>query len=281
MGRDIGSREFPQLERTPTEPLKRDAEREPISRERQPHTGRGFVYSLSAAEIKTMTEIGRFRTIDERDLKEYRYRKSAEEMRDDLRSLQNQGLVRKHTVWTGNRGDHLTVFVLTKRGKAFLERDAQPDQKIFAGFVKPAEVHHDAAIYRMYQAEAAKIERFGGRVKRTVLDYELKQKVYKPLAKIRSKASPGSPEYSHSQAEIAAANQLKVIGGKILLPDLRIEFETATGEHSHVDLELATRHYRPSSLSAKAQAGFKTYASQTSGRTAPFDPEHISEIFSL
>src|SRR5205807_4111773 len=99
-------------------------------------------------------------------------------MRDDVRSLQDQGLISGRTIWTGKQGDRLTVFVLTKRGKALLEHEAQQgsEQKIFAGFVKPAEVHHDAAIYRMYQIEADKITRSGGRIRRVVLDYELKQK---------------------------------------------------------------------------------------------------------
>ena len=69
-------------------------------------------------------------------------------------------------------------------------------QKLYAGFVKPGEVAHDAAIYRMYQAEAARIEKAGGKIRRVILDYELKQKVYSPLAKAkgacRRSNTPGS-----------------------------------------------------------------------------------------
>jgi hypothetical protein len=50
-----------------------------------------------------------------------------------------------------------------------------------------------------------------------------------------------------------------MVNGKIPLPDLRIEYETAELEVRHVDLELATRDYRPRGLADKAKAGFSLY----------------------
>ena len=97
--------------------------------------------------------------------------------------------------------------------------------------MKPGEVAHDAAIYRMYQAEARQIERQGGRIGRIVLDYELKRQVYTVLAK----ATDLEPfAYAKLQAEVAQENGLKVVQGKIRFPDLRIEYETASGEASRV-----------------------------------------------
>jgi hypothetical protein len=115
-----------------------------------------------------------------------------------------------------------------------------------------------------------------------VLDYELKQRVYAPLAKARaSGASPSA--YARRQAEVAGDNNLKVIRGRILLPDLRIEYDTQDGTHSHVDLELATHHYRGAHMRGKAEAGFKMYAPQDSVArlTAAFDPEFVAQIFTL
>ena len=67
-------------------------------------------------------------------------------------------------------------------------------------------------------------------------------------------------------------NGLKVVNGKIRLPDLRIEYETAGGESARVDLELATEHYRGDHMSAKERAGFKIYAdSRPFLRAAPMD----------
>jgi len=53
---------------------------------------------------------------------------------------------------------------------------------------------------------------------------------------------------------------LVVVGGKIQIPDLRLEYETAELGRRHVDLELATRNYRPHALAQKAKAGFSLYA---------------------
>jgi hypothetical protein len=49
--------------------------------------------------------------------------------------------------------------------------------------VKPQEVAHDAALYLMFQAEAAEIEKRGGTICRVVLDYELKKTSSRPSLK--------------------------------------------------------------------------------------------------
>jgi len=113
----------------------------------------------------------------------------------------------------------------------------------------------------MYQAEAGLIQERGGTIQRVVLDYELKRQIYSPLAKAKQVSAS---EYRKRQAEVARENGLKVVRGKIPLPDLRIEYQTKEGETARVDLELATHHYHGSHMSAKAQAGFKTYAAEGS-----------------
>ena len=273
-----------QIEREET-PL-REESRPAVSREERPLRGRGYICQLSPAELETLRDVGRFRTVALTDLAQYRYQRKESQMWDDLRSLRAQGLLQRRTIWTGGKGKQISVLVLTKAGKAVLERAEKldPAQQVYAGFVKPAEVHHDAAIYRMYHAEAGKIAAIGGRIRRVVLDYELKRKIYSPLAKAKAQANVSGPrEYARRQAEIAQQNSLKVVRGKILLPDLRIEYETPGGERTHVDLELATHHYRGSQMRAKAEAGFKMYAPQDSvaGLRAAFDPELVARIFSL
>lgn len=286
MGRDL---DLP--DRLPPEPVRpgrlpaRELEVPPLSRERSSVELGGYRYQVSPKETEVLRDIGRFRTIAIQDLERYRYPKRSVEMREDLESLHAQGLVREISTWTGGqeaRGQKLTVAVLTKRGQELIEQDLGRDasQKLFSGLVKPAEVRHDAAIYRMYQLEAERIRRSGGQVRRIVLDYELKQNVYRPLAKARSLPPP---DYARRQAEIAAQNQLKVVHGKILLPDLRIEYERASGELAHVDLELASEHYRGGQMRGKAEAGFKFYAPADSiaRLSSAFDPEFAVEILSL
>jgi hypothetical protein len=77
---------------------------------------------------------------------------------------------------------------------------------------------------------------------------------------------------------------LKVVNGKIPLPDLRIEYETRDHEQARVDLELATKDYRASHLAEKGKAGFSIYAPASDAdrvRAAIQDPHLISEILSL
>jgi hypothetical protein len=277
MSRDIDSRDegiqpiAPEV-RIPEEP----------SHERQAIRGRGYAYEISDSELETLTDIGRFRTIALSDLTQERCHGDKGRMDDDLRSLRAQNLIQRRTLWTAGRAEALTVVALSKSGKSLLEHRGHlaQAQAVYAGLVKPAEIAHDAAIYRMYHAESRQIEQGGGRIRRVVLDYELKTNVYSPLAKAR--ALPPL-EYARKQKEIAAQNGLKVTGGKILLPDLRIEYETREGALTHVDLELATHHYRGSMMRGKAEAGFKMYAPAGSAvhRTAAFDPEFAAQIYSF
>lgn len=242
-----------------------DPRQQPVpSREHALVRMRGSIYRLSPAELETMYDIGRFRTVAIVDLARHRYRGEIPAMQQDLRALRAQGLVQTRTVWNGPRIQNLPVVVLTKLGKEILQRHGSPQagQALYARFVKPNEVRHDAAIYRMFQAECQKIERAGGRVRRVVLDYELKKKVYAPLAKAKA-LSPS--EYAKRQQDVAQQHGLRVIDGKIPLPDLRLEFETRSGELSRVDLELATKHYHARALAQKAQAGFSFYAADGSG----------------
>jgi hypothetical protein len=120
--------------------------------------------------------------------------------------------------------------------------------------LKPREVRHDADLYRLYQKEANRIERGGGRPVRVLLDYELKRNLNRDLAQMGpEKDDPNAKE------RIAEKHGLQVVNGKIPVPDLRVEYETPELELRHVDLELATRDYRPRAMAAKAAAGFSLY----------------------
>ena len=116
------------------------------------------------------------------------------------------------------------------------------------------EVKHDADLYRVYQKEAARIERGGGRPVRVLLDYEMKRNLNRDLALLGPEKD--DPDRKN---QIAENHHLHVVNGKIPVPDLRIEYETPELELRHVDLELATRDYRPRAIAEKASAGFSLY----------------------
>ena len=127
-------------------------------------------------------------------------------------------------------------------------------------------------------AETERLARSGHTVRRVVLDAELKGQ----LASARNRPGTDAPE---ARTETAArALQLRVVDGSVQIPDLRLEYETREGTRAHVDLELATEHYKPGQVAAKAQAGFTIYASpsQTGRLSAALqDRGLVVEILSL
>ena len=250
-------------------------EREHAPRPREGRKDRDDRYSITDRQRETIVDIGKFRTVAVEDLANHKYDGKSAVLREDVRSMLSQGIVQRRTALVDKGHHKLTVLVLTKAGKRLAERGRlDPEQAVYSGFVKPNEVAHDAAIYRMFHKEAAKINADGGSIKRVILDYELKKNVFSPLAKARDLPTQ---QYARRQAEIAQENGLKVINGKIPLPDLRIEYETAQGDMTRVDLELATYHYHSSHLREKVEAGFKMYGDASATNRSPvFEEREIT-----
>jgi len=217
---------------------------------------RDRAYRLRDSEMHSLKEIGRFRVIPVSDLAKYAYGGNRERTEKDIRGLARQSLLTDKTVEISQKKT-LRVVTLTKAGHRLLKRTNQlPDnQPIYHGLVKPREVKHDADLYRLYQKEAARIVRAGGRPLRVVLDYELKRNLNRDLALLGP-----DKDNSDRKNEIAAKHGLQLVNGKIPVPDMRVEYETAELDVRHVDLELATRDYRPRSLAEKVAAGFSMYS---------------------
>ncbi len=176
-------------------------------------------------------------------------------MEKDIRDLARQSLLSEKTLEISQKKT-LRVVTLTKAAHRLLKKNSQlpNDQPIYHGLVKLREVKHDAYLYRLYQKEAARIERSGGRPARVLLDYELKRNLNRDLALLGQEKD--DPE---RKSQVAEKHQLQVVNGKIPIPDLRVEYETPELELRHVDLELATRDYRPRGMAEKASAGFSIY----------------------
>jgi hypothetical protein len=212
---------------------------------------RDRAYRLRESEVHTLTELGTFRVIATEDLARHAYQDHREEMKHDIRNLAQQGLIRQGA-FEGPEAIRREMLTLTKEGHRLIRsnRFVPESQSTYHGFVKPKETNHDADIYRLYQKEASRILDQGGKNLRVVLDFELKKKLNRDFATFGAE----------SRQEIASRYGLQVVGEKIPVPDVRIEYETHEGETAHVDLELATEHYRPSQLAEKVRAGFSLYA---------------------
>jgi hypothetical protein len=213
-------------------------------------------YLLRESELRTVAEIGTFRVVTPHDLAKYANGGDTARMERDVRRLKQAFLVTDTTIEV-SRKKTLRVVTLTKRGHHLLQKTGRlpEEQATYHGLVKPKEAEHDAALYRLYQKEAARIERAGGRPIRIVLDYELKRNLNRELARL-----PSQEDADEERQHVAERHDLQVIDGKIPLPDLRIEYENADLERRHVDLDLVTRDYRPREVSEKARAGFSLYS---------------------
>lgn len=221
-----------------------------------------------------------FRVVAARDLGHYAYGENSESMERDLRRLVRNGLVTDGSLPI-SRKRLLRIVTLTNAGHRLLRHANQvpEDQPLYHGLRKPREAEHDADLYRLYQKEAARIERAGGTVRRVRLDYEIKKHLNRDLAFLgHDRDDPDR------KREVAERHGLRVVDGKIPVPDLRVEFETSEFEARRVDLELATGEYRPRAVAQKTAAGFSLYSRAEDAarlRRILDDGELTARIFSL
>jgi hypothetical protein len=241
---------------------------------------RGRTYRLRSSEIRTLTELGRFRAVVSKDLQEFAYQGDEDRAKADLQNLIRQELVAEKRI-PHSETSPCRLLTLTRQGHLVptATKNIRKNQAIHYGFTKAREAHHDADIYRMYYSAAEKVEQQGGRNLRVILDYELKKRVYRDLTTLGLRR-----ESTAKKKEIAERHGLQLVRGKIPLPDLRIECETREGEMARVDLELAMEHYRRRTLAEKVRAGFSIYAhaqDATGLRRVMDQKELTAEILSL
>lgn len=259
-------------------PALRPNEREPeIHDQRNVYHLRDKSYRLNPLEATMLADVGKFRTIEKGDLLQHIYTGDQKSFDRDLTHLHRQNLVRI----VGPKGSVTKYIVLTKPAKHLAEKHLKTNsrQEIYAGAVKIRELKHDAALYRLYQKAAQDIEKRGGRPLRLVLDYELKSKINKRRARTKDLARNQPQERLR---QIAEEQDLRVVNGKIPLPDLRIEYEDSNGDLSHCDLEYVTEDYRAAGMAEKRAAGFQLYGNDPSGRgRKPYGPDLIGGLISL
>ena len=253
---DWGSRGSSATERHGREPnlLHRDNS----DRFRTTYRYRNREYSLRESEVQALIEIGKFRVVPVDDLAQLGYSGDRSRMENDLQNLRRQGLLEQHSI-EGYDGRSKNVLVITRDAHKLLTRQNRiPEgQAVYHGLAKPKEVRHDADLYRLYHQVADEIESSGGRVRRVILDYEIKRELYKKLSQIDPNKNP-----VYERIRVANEYDLHVVNDKIPVPDLRIEYEDDCRNLERLDLEIATRDYRARGLAEKAKAGFHLFARQ-------------------
>jgi len=237
-------------------------------------------YELRESEIQTLADLGKFRVINAEDLTRHGYGGDTGRMERETESLIRQGLVEEKRIEI-SLSKSTRMYTLTRVGRRLIERSGRVpnDQEIYSGFVKPREAKHDAELYRVYQNEEDRIERRGGSVRRVLLDFELKKKVNRDLMRLGPEKD--DPD---KKRDVAQRHGLRVVHGRIPVPDLQIEYEMPDQSMARVNLELTTEDYRPRQLADKARAGFTLYSHGDDAshlRRVLSDRELTAEILSL
>jgi hypothetical protein len=256
----------------------------PRGRERRPVRERDRVYEINGTESRMLATVGAFRVVAESDLHDGRH-----DTRKAQRHLEQEGLLRASPLSSDDR-----AVALTDRGRDLIEanryerddRSREPRQTFWAGLRKPRELTHDTNVYHAYQRAEQRLRGDGGRVRRVVLDYELKRDYQRFLHERNrgKKDCDGRPDREPEEiARWAREHELPYDDGHVRFPDARIEYEDRDGRSRHEDLEVVTGHYRGAHAGSAAKSGFTCYLStgcsvggRGGGRTA--HPRIIEEL---
>jgi DNA-binding MarR family transcriptional regulator len=240
---------------------------------------RDHEYRLNGCDVRTLSTVGAFRLVAERDLRDPR--DASFDVRDhDLRHLEKQGLIQRVPLDGRER-----AVALTDHGRGLLEgrreRDTERSQRFYSGADRPRERTHDALVYRAYLKAAERLRDRDARILRVSLDRELKR-AYQRFLQDRNRGdrdSDGRPDRTVEEIQDwAREHDLPYFDDQVHFPDVRIEYEDVNGDVRREDLEVTTEHYRGAHGSAAARSGFSIHASGGGGRSAPFDPRAAEEF---
>lgn len=237
-------------------------------------------YTLSGSDTRTLSTVGAFRVVAERDLRDPR--DAAFDVRDsDLRHLKDDGLIQRGALDGRDR-----AVALTDCGRSLLEhhrRDRDPDhrQAFYAGADKARERTHDAQLYHAYLCAAERLQEREARILRVELDRELKRE-YQRFLQERNRGdsdSDGRPDRAPEEIEQwAHDHDLPYFDEQVHFPDVRIEYEDVDGDVRYEDIEVTTEHYRGGHASAAARSGFAICSGGSGRGGGSFDPR-VAEDF--
>jgi len=247
----------------------------PRGQERELVHDRERDYTLNGSESRTLSTVGAFRVVSERDLRDPRDEPA------DVRHLEEQGLIQRVPLNEQER-----AVALTERGRGLLERHRDRDsghrQAFYAGADKARERTHDAQLYCAYLKAAEQLQARDARILRVELDRELKRD-YQRFLQERNRGdrdSDGRPDRTVEEIQKwTREHDLPYFDDQVHFPDVRIEYEDVNGDIRWEDIEVTTEHYRGGHSSAATRSGFSIHTSSgSSGRGSPFDPR-VAEDF--
>lgn len=221
-------------------------------------------YQLSGEDVRVMATVGAFRVVPASEIRDSNPRTPTRPARD-LERLREHGLIKTMPYVVGRT--RTTLVTLTERGRDLLEsrrraESQEPRQAFYAGIRKPRELAHDARVHAAYARAAERLEKSGARVRRVVLEEELRADYQRFLQRGNRgrRESRGEPERDREAiAQWAREHELPYHDGHVEIPDARIEYDDRDGRPGVEDIEVVTPHYRGAHAAAKAASGFSRY----------------------
>jgi len=239
------------------------------------HKGRDMTERTHAC----LREVGLYRCASHRDLVEAHFSGNRFAAAKGLKRLVRSGAMQKHRV-RGPKGGAFTVYTLTTAGAALAQRLAvkrglDPEQRAWAGMVKPREAAHDADVAKACRKEIEALTARGARLRRILIDAELKGILAKRSEAAR--ARKGKEEADRARRKAAAELHLPCDDqGHVQIPDAQIQYVDEAGNLGRVNVEVASDHYREASAKAKSAAGFSMHGGK--GGQAPNTRTSLSSL---
>ena len=259
------SKQYGTRGRNPRQLDSRTGHRRELGRTR--HKGRDMTERTHAC----LREVGLYRCASHRDLVEAHFSGNRFAAAKGLERLVRSGAMQKHQV-RGPNGGAFTVYTLTKAGAALAQRLAvkrglDPEQRAWSGMVKPREASHDADVAKACRKEIEALTARGSRVRRILIDAELKG----ILAKLSETARARKGKEEAERARRNAAHELHLPcdeQGHVQIPDAQIRYVDESGNIGRVNVEVTSDKYMKASIQAKSAAGFSMHGPGKGGGAA-------------
>ena len=222
-----------------------------------------------------LVDLATHRAIATRDLIDQQFGGHPYAGRRSIDAMKRGGLIDEHEV-AGPQGGTFTVLTVTRDGAARAEQLApaagcDPSQKVWSGLGRKGDLTHDVAIYRAVTEARTQLAEAGAHVRRIRLDAELRGDVAAKSEAARARSGRAAADQARHQAATDAGLHIND-AGKVSYPDAQLEYDItdADGERTtgRVNIEVASEHYGPGQVAAKAAAGMAVFAANgKAGRT--------------